>query len=358
MPEKTLMCLRIINLHEPPKVMIAIGLQNWPFLLAHSALTKAKQNGIFKLIDLTHNRIHVLHGCGFPEIKVLPIWALWEKWYGINIEENEPSDVSFGLGGDAKIAVTPGLNLDLTINPDFSQVEVDRQVTNLTRFEIFFPERRQFFLENSDLFGSFGEDQINPFFSRRIGVSKDTTEDSTIENPILFGARLSGKLDNNWRVGFLDMQTAKDDVNGLPSFNYMVSAVQRNLFSRSNIGFIFVNKQTFQEEYSKDAYNEFNRVVGVDYNLNSADNAWTGKVFYHRSIGVEKLDKEFAHGARLRYTRRRFELEWNHQWVGENYDAEVGFVPRINFFRLNPQAELFFYNDKGQVNQHGPSIVS
>jgi hypothetical protein len=68
-----------------------------------------------------------------------------------------------GLGGDAKIGITPSLNLDITINPDFAQVEVDRQITNLSRFELFFPERRQFFIENSDLFGAFGFDQINPF---------------------------------------------------------------------------------------------------------------------------------------------------------------------------------------------------
>ena len=273
-----------------------------------------------------------------------------------DFEEGTETETNYGIGGDAKIAVTPGLNLDLTFNPDFSQVEVDRQVTNLDRFEIFFPERRQFFLENSDLFGSFGEDRINPFFSRRIGIAKDTTDDSTIENPILFGARLSGKIDNNWRLGFLNMQTSKNDENGLPSYNYMVAALQRKLFSRSNLGFIFVNKQTFQEEFDRELYDEFNRVVGVDYNINSADNAWNGKIFYHRSINEAGLSKSFAHGARLRYTKRRFELEWQQQWVGENYDAEVGFVPRINFFQINPRAELFFYDDDGTINQHGPGV--
>ena len=87
-----------------------------------------------------------------------------------NYEKDTPTSYKKEIGVDAKIAVTSSLNLDLTINPDFSQVEVDRQVTNLDRFELFFPERRQFFLENGDLFANFGYTTIRPFFSRRIGL--------------------------------------------------------------------------------------------------------------------------------------------------------------------------------------------
>src|SRR6185436_5123928 len=108
------------------------------------------------------------------------------------------------IGGDAKIALTSSLNLDLTINPDYSQVEVDKQVTNLDRFELFFPERRQFFLENNDLFGNFGFANIRPFFSRRIGLNV----------PISFGARLSGNIDKNWRIGAMDMQTRSVEETG------------------------------------------------------------------------------------------------------------------------------------------------
>jgi hypothetical protein len=86
------------------------------------------------------------------------------------------------VGLEAKIGITSSLNLDLTVNPDFSQVEVDRQVTNLDRFELFFTERRQLFLENGDQFSNFGYSGIRPFFSRRIGLNA----------PIQFGARLSG----------------------------------------------------------------------------------------------------------------------------------------------------------------------
>ncbi|MEM8907463.1 MAG: DUF5916 domain-containing protein, partial [Bacteroidota bacterium] len=164
-------------------------------------------------------------------ISVIPYLA------GSTVQDFEEGDTKptfeWNAGGDAKVSITSGLNLDLTFNPDFSQVEVDRQVTNLSRFEILFPERRQFFLENADLFGGFGNRRQNPFFSRRIGIAKDTLTDDNIENTILYGARLSGKINKDWRVGLLNMQTAKDEAQGLPSFNYTVASLQRRLFSRS-----------------------------------------------------------------------------------------------------------------------------
>lgn len=117
------------------------------------------------------------------------------------------------VGGDVKIAIGNSMNLDITINPDFSQVEVDNQVTNLTRFEVGLPEKRQFFVDNSDLFTSFGDQfDANPFFSRRIGIAKDTAGNS-IENKILGGIRLSGKLTNNLRLGLLNIQTEADEAN-------------------------------------------------------------------------------------------------------------------------------------------------
>ena len=130
------------------------------------------------------------------------------------------------MGVDVKVAITSSLNLDLTVNPDFSQVEVDQQVTNLERFELFFPERRQFFLENGDLFTNFGYANIRPFFSRRIGLGV----------PIRFGARLSGKLNKDWRMGVMDMQTASVDEIGLPAQNFAIVSLQRRVFARSNIG--------------------------------------------------------------------------------------------------------------------------
>ena len=124
-----------------------------------------------------------------------------------------------------KIPIGSSLNLDLTINPDFSQVEVDDQIVNLTRFEISLPEKRQFFTENSDLFSDFGNSRDGlPFFSRRIGVAKDING-NTIENRITSGMRLSGKINKNLRIGFLNMITEEDTKNNISIqfkfFNYL-----------------------------------------------------------------------------------------------------------------------------------------
>ncbi|NJL73766.1 MAG: carbohydrate binding family 9 domain-containing protein [Saprospiraceae bacterium] len=276
--------------------------------------------------------------------------------YNKDFEAKKDGDFSGNLGGDAKIAVTSGMNLDLTINPDFSQVEVDEQLTNLTRFELFLPERRQFFQENSDLFGRFGAPSINPFFSRRVGIAFDTILQQNVQNPIYYGARLSGKLNNDWRLGLLNMQTASNERNGLPSYNYSVAAVQRRLFARSNIGAIFVNKQTFEEVPEDSEFTPYNRVVGLDYNLASSDNSWTGKAFYHRAITPEAGNQKFAYSTALFHQKRNYEFGAVHEQIGENFDAEVGFVPRTGVRRLNSFALLNNYPTKGKVIQHGPFV--
>ncbi|MEL6810412.1 MAG: DUF5916 domain-containing protein, partial [Bacteroidota bacterium] len=148
-------------------------------------------------------------------ISIIPyVNGLAGKDYEIDDEFSE-----FKVGGDARLTIGNSLNLDLTVNPDFSQVEVDQQVTNLTRFEVNLPERRQFFIENSDLFADFGNSRdANPFFSRRIGIATDTS-DTTIQNDIIGGVRLSGKLNNNFRVGLLNMQTTDDEANEIGRAN-------------------------------------------------------------------------------------------------------------------------------------------
>lgn len=240
------------------------------------------------------------------------------------------------FGFDAKLGITSSMNLDLTYNPDFSQAEVDQQVTNLDRFELFFPEKRQFFLENSDLFSSFGFGSVTPFFSRRIGL----------DAPVLAGARLSGKLNNNWRLGFLDMQTEK--TTDQLSRNFMVATIQRKVFSRSNIGMIFVNKEFLDEPVSQ----RFNRVAGIDYNLASRNNEWKGKLFYHRSFIELNKDKQYAQGARLSYNSRRISGSMAQASVGENYSAETGYVRRTGYNLLNPEFSFQWIPNK-RIVSHG-----
>jgi len=274
----------------------------------------------------------------------------------IDYEGNGEWNQSFNAGGDAKVRVSSGLNLDLTANPDFSQVEVDRQVTNLSRFEIFFPERRQFFLENADLFGAFGDQNANPFFSRRIGISRDTMTDENELNTIFGGARLSGKINDKLRIGVLNMITASDASANTAGYNFNVISTQYKLWKRSNIGFIAVNKDAvINSEF--DAQDPFNRVVGMDLNIATDNNRWTSKTYLHRSISAtENEGSKWAHGFDLGYLTRRLNLRWRHQYVGSGYDAQVGFVPRKGFYRINPKVDVFFYQTDKNLNRINPSL--
>ena len=226
-------------------------------------------------------------------------------------EEGTPFEAKFNAGGDAKIVLTPSLNLDLTVNPDFSQVEVDRQVTNLSRFELFFPEQRTFFIENSDLFARFGFRQIRPFFSRRIGL----VDGKVI--PIIGGARLSGKATKKLRVGLMSIQTAdySDEDTTINSQNYTVAAFQQQVFARSNIGMIFVNRQEFSQ--GSFSANNYNRVVGLDYDIYSADNKWRGKLFYHKSFSPNNPKFTDAHASWVMRDTRRWFMMWNHEYVAQ-----------------------------------------
>jgi hypothetical protein len=277
-------------------------------------------------------------------VSIIPYAAIKSEQ---DFESGTPRDTRPDIGGDAKIAVGPALNLDLTANPDFSQVEVDQQVTNLNRFEIFYPEKRQFFLENGDLFANFGYSNMRPFFSRRIGVTRDPSTGQNIQNRIYGGARLSGKINNNWRVGLMTMQAAEDNAINLPSINYTVAAVQRKVFTRSNIGMIVINKQGFNDT-------SYNRLLGLEYNLASKDNRFTGKAFYHRSFNQQKTDSSYAASAQITYRVPNLEIDLLAQDIGAHYNPEVGYAPRKNFRRIAPEMYYSFYPKSKLINSHGP----
>lgn len=272
-------------------------------------------------------------------------------------ENKLPTDTRGAIGGDAKIAITSSINLDLTVNPDFSQVEVDRQVTNLDRFELFFPERRQFFLENGDLFGNFGYANVRPFFSRRIGLVQ--TGPTKYENvPIAYGARLSGKINQNWRVGAMYMKTKKESTFNLPGQHFATMAIQRKIFSRSNIGLILVNRQSEDSVSSdKQAVSKYNRNIGLEYNLASANNYWTGKMLFLKSFSPSAASKDFVQAGHLTYLSRVWNITWQHEWVGSNYNAEVGYVPRRGYLKFNPQISRLFFPKGGKVLSHGPMAM-
>jgi hypothetical protein len=265
------------------------------------------------------------------------------------------------IGGDIKIGLSPSLNLDLTINPDFSQVDVDVQQTNLDRFELFFPERRQFFLENADIFANFGYANLRPFFSRRIGLGV----------PIQFGARLSGKIDKNWRIGVLNTQTASQD--STPVTNYAVVAVQRKVFARSNLRLMMINKQALKYSDRTHAHlSEFNRNIGAEFNLASVNNLWTGKVLGFKSFSPERVNlpdpgaksdgfpKGWVHAADVAYNKANFFWQWQHEMMGEGYNAEVGYTPnasRGQYTKINPSMGYLFFVKSKLLISHGPKLI-
>ena len=234
-----------------------------------------------------------------------------------DFEEGTPGEVQFRTGADAKIAITSSLNLDLTINPDFSQVDVDEQVTNLTTFNIRFPERRLFFLENSDLFANFGIPPMRPFFSRRIGLDLDG---NTI--PIDYGARLSGNLNKDLRIGMMNMQTrATDD---FASQNYTSVTAHQRLFQRSVIKGYFHNRSMVG---NGDAERDYNRIGGMEFNYLSRDAKWRGFAGYgfSQSDGFEGDNYYYNIGGG--YDGRHINVYSNISGIGQNYYADMGWLP-------------------------------
>lgn len=271
--------------------------------------------------------------------------------------ENDETTTDFKFGGDARLTVQNSLNLDLTVNPDFSQVEVDQQVTNLTRFEVGLPERRQFFIENSDLFADFGNSRdANPFFSRRIGIARDL-DNNNIENDIIAGVRLSGKLNNNLRIGVLNMQTSEDVNNEIAATNNAVLTAQYKLFSRSNLSFMFINKQATKDYDFLPNEDRYNRVFGLDYRLASSDNTWTGKYFLHKSFSPGINSKDFSGGASTEYNSRFYNVRISGVFVNENFRSDLGFIRRTDIFKINPSIERKFWPKRGRLQRHSIEVI-
>jgi len=286
--------------------------------------------------------------------------------YGItdmsrDFEEGEPSKTGGNIGLDAKIAVTSSLNLDVTINPDFSQVDVDEQITNLTQFSLFFPEKRTFFLENSDLFNQFGFRNIRPFFSRRVGLYQGE------KVPIIAGARLSGRLNENWRIGVLNLQTAEKESLDLSAQNYTLLATQRQVGANSYIAGIFVNRQGF--EGGKIDGSDYNRIAGVEYRFVTPNNHLRGKIFQHFAFTPGLKEETGANASWILYSTKHIKAMWNHEYVGKNYVAETGFSPRTNYYdaerdtvvrfsyyRLEPEFGYSFFPRSSVINTINPEL--
>ena len=266
--------------------------------------------------------------------------------------ESISSASNFSLGGDAKIPIGNALNLDLTFDPDFSQVEVDDQVVNLTRFAIALPEKRQFFTQNDDLFKDFGSTRdVVPFFSRRIGVAKDL-EGNTIENKIIYGARLSGKLNSNLRVGFLNIVTDEDVENEIASNLNTVFTLRQKVFDRSNISFFFLDQRAVKDYTFMNNEERKNSVTGVEYNLASIDSKWSGRAFFHKSFTEGLNGDDQIVGMRLERNslRHKAGMEWVHG--GDDFRSNLGFFRRTGFLKLSPEYTFRIYPKNPDITSY------
>ncbi len=241
------------------------------------------------------------------------------------------------VGGDIKYGVTSGVVLDLTANTDFAQVEVDQQQINLDRFNLFFPEKRPFFLENAGVFtvansggAAFNDPgQTELFFSRRIGIAPDGHA-----IPILGGARLSGKVSDTVTVGFLNMQTGES--GGVPSNNFGVARVRRDLPNRSSIGGLFVNRQATGDLAGDDDYN---RTFGFDgrwgFGQNGIVSGFAARTETPEGVNEDYAGVDYAYDVAVDYNAQAWRVRAGYMELGDNFNPEVGFVRRHGFRKVD-----------------------
>ena len=250
------------------------------------------------------------------------------------------NDISADAGIDVKYGVTQNLTADFTFNTDFAQVEVDEAQINLTRFSLFFPEKREFFLENRGTFafggaGGFGGGGDTPilFYSRRIGLEQARAV------PIEAGGRLSGRV-GRFSLGLLNIQTDDEPISGSPGANFSVVRVKTDILRRSSIGAIFTGRSTSQ------AHTGSNEAYGVDATLAFFDNLSVDG-FWARTRTDGFNDDETSYRAQLDYNADRYGIQLEHLLVGDNFNPEVGFVRRDDLrrsfaqFRFSPRPSSF-----------------
>ncbi len=269
------------------------------------------------------------------------------------------------LGIDAKYHLTPNITADLSVNTDFAQVEADQEQTNLTRFELLFPEKRDFFLEGASTF-RFGERTYSPlmppsvlFFSRRIGLSEDNTV-----IPLLGGVKVTGKA-AGLSIGLMNMtadrSTYLNDDNqevSVPRVNFGVLRLRQDILENSSVGFIALNKQPFGN-------GAYNRAVGMDANIYLSPNTQIGG-FAAKSFSPELKGKDFAGYADLVYSDDLFSVFLNQNTFQDNFNPEMGYFQRTGIRRseasvaFSPRPSILgirqvaFFNDFQYIaNQQG-----
>jgi hypothetical protein len=236
------------------------------------------------------------------------------------------------IGLDAKYGITSNVTLDVTLNTDFAQVEIDEQQVNLTRFSLFFPEKRDFFLEGQGIFdfantGNNGFRQPDVpimFFSRRIGLEDGQPV------PIRGGARLTGRVSRT-SIGLLNIETAErssTQLGNTPATNFLVARVKQDILRRSSIGIIATRRSP------RAGASGSNELFGVDTNWNFFENV-QGGTYYARSSTPRAAGDQTSYRGYFRYVHDRYGLEAERMKVGDAFNPEVGYVPRPDITRTD-----------------------
>ncbi len=255
------------------------------------------------------------------------------------------TDFKTEVGFDVKYGLTSTLTLDGTVNTDFAQVEVDDEQINLTRFDLFFPEKRGFFLENAGTFAFGTPREMDLFFSRRIGI-----EDGN-EVPILWGTRLTGRVDR-FNLGILAIQTGEEE-NLVAGQNFFVGRVRREFHRRSSVGFMFTNRDNVGEPLG---HTEYNRAWGTDLQLGFGEHvivsSWLAKTYSPDLSGDDWAGNFIAE-----YRSDLWRFDARYQEIQENFNPEVGFVPRTGI--RHPRFGIYFTPspESGPVRQYNPHVT-
>ncbi len=289
-------------------------------------------------------RLHGIEAKSHRNLKLLP-YVIGGAAQDFRLAEGR-TDPKINGGLDVKYSLTPGLTLDGTLNTDFAQVEVDDVQINLTRFDLFFPEKRPFFLENSGFFEFGSPQEVEIFFSRRIGLDENRRE-----VPIDGGARMSGKV-GKYQVGLLNMQTRR--VAGqTPANNYAVARVSRELPNRSSIGVIAVNRRAVG---SPEGSRGYNRTFGADANIGIGKYGnWFSYVAGTQTPGLR--GSSHAYSSRFDYDDATHQFSLGYLEVGENFNPEVGFVRRVKFHKPRGFYRYTYYPKKGAWRTIEPHVL-
>lgn len=248
--------------------------------------------------------------------------------------ETQESSARWNVGFDVSYNVTSNLRAAITVNTDFAETEVDQRQVNLTRFPLFFPEQRNFFLESANIFEFAPSSGVYPFFSRSVGLFGGNPI------PIAFGGRLAGRI-GSLNIGLLQVRTASEDT--IPAEDFSAARISKNIFSESTVGLIYTRRSTHTESSNDSLIDR--HTIGADLELNTSrfmgDKNLQFQTFFilHTPEYIQDAyswRERTARGIRLSFPNQPWSGHVSYRELDIAFDPAVGFTPRRGFKRLQP----------------------